>query len=257
MEQAYLSWLRPPYAELEPIHGSLNHSHNQPGVALVWMLNKQGCVNGELELVESRPRGVSLAVVLPPAATIQEIAPHLQRLSDIQPNAVLPFGRLALAPTIRTAIAGLPRNLPQAVSDYLWRHRIVTSARIRSEVRRIFELAPRTSTVNRLCRDLFMSRRTLGRHFDSFGLPVPSHWLQFARLLNVVLRSQSERTAVFKIAMSAGYPDGFTLSNQARRMTGFRPSEIRKLIGFEWLLERWLVLERSINDPSDGSSDLR
>jgi hypothetical protein len=59
--------------------------------------------------------------------------------------------------------------------------------------------------------------------------------------------------AVFKIALSAGYPDGFTLSNQLKRMTGYRPSQIRSLIGFEWLLERWLDVERTRAERRDST----
>lgn len=255
MRSPNLFWLRPPYTSLEPAQRPFCASVQTPGNALIWYFNRKSCDDGEIEALEKRPRGVSLAVVLPQPHAIHDVASFLHRVSDLQPNAVLPAGGLASPLAIRNALSGLPRNLPRLVTDYLWRHRIITSARIRNEVRRIFELAPRTSTVNGLCRDLYLSRRTLGRHFDSLDLPVPSHWLQFARLLNVVLRAQSERIAVFKIAMSAGYPDGFTLSNQLKRMTGFRPSEIRSYVGFEWLLERWLEFERQQGDCSKGSSD--
>jgi AraC-like DNA-binding protein len=236
--------LEPPYISLRPIEPTRELQVSMLGTAMVWFLTAAGINAGESEQVERRPRGMSLAIILPPADEIAAVASHLHRIGGLDPNAVLPGGDFATPNKIRMALAGLPRNLPAAVSNYLWRHRLVTSITARNEIRRIFELAPRTSTINRLCRDLYLSRRTLGRHFESCGLPVPSHWLQFARVLNVMLRAQCERQAVFKIALSAGYPDGFTLSNQLKRMTGFRPSEIRHYLGFEWLLERWLEMER-------------
>src|SRR6185503_2219759 len=98
------------------------------------------------------------------------------------------------------------------VTEYLARHAVVTDRNVLAEIRRIFDLAPRTPTIALLCRHLYTSRRTLGRHFEACELPVPSHWLQFARLIHVILRAQAESTAIFRLATRAGYPDGFTLS---------------------------------------------
>ena len=42
------------------------------------------------------------------------------------------------------------------------------------EVKRIFELAPEISSVTKLARRMYTSRRTLGRHFALSGVPVPS-----------------------------------------------------------------------------------
>lgn len=250
-----LFWLEAPYDTFRYIDRAGKLDLISPGTAVVWFITPTGVQSDELEWVASRPRGVSLAVILPPANEIGLIAPFLYQIGDLHPNAVLPMGGLTTPRHVRSALSGLPRNLPFAVASYLWRHRLVTNVKARSEITRIFELAPRTSTINRLCRDLYLSRRTLGRHFESCALPVPSHWLQFARLLHVVLRAQSERLAVFKIALSAGYPDGFTLSNQLKRMTGFRPSEIRGFVGFEWLVDSWLDLERQRRGNSTGSTN--
>jgi AraC-like DNA-binding protein len=121
------------------------------------------------------------------------------------------------------------------------------------EIQRIFHMAPTTTTVSALCRGMYLSRRTLGRHFEARGLPVPSHWLQFARLTHVLLRAQAERAALFRLALAAGYPDGFTFSNQVKRLTGVRPSEARSLIGYEWLVEAWLSQEKQLRDQKESS----
>jgi AraC-like DNA-binding protein len=239
-----LYWLDAPYDVFRSAADLSHYPVAKPGTALVWVLTADTFDSSDITLIDDRPRGISLAIVLPPPDEIHAVARHLNQIAALEPNAVLPAGDLATPQFIRHALAGGPKCLPKAVSRYLARHRIVTSSLALSEIVRIFELAPRTSTINKLCRDLFLSRRTLGRHFEACGIPVPSHWLQFARLLHVVLRAQSERLAMFKIALSAGYPDGFTLSNQLKRMIGYRPREVRQLIGFEWLLERWLHLEK-------------
>jgi hypothetical protein len=34
------------------------------------------------------------------------------------------------------------------------------------------------------------------------------------------------------------------MSNQMKRLIGHRPSEVRELLGWEWLVEAWLKQER-------------
>ena len=46
-----------------------------------------------------------------------------------------------------------------------------------------------------------------------------------------------------RTASRHGYPDGFSLSNQMKRLTGVRPSEVKERIGWEWVLERWIQRE--------------
>jgi hypothetical protein len=75
---------------------------------------------------------------------------------------------------------------------------------------------------------------------------VPSHWLQFARLLYVATKLQAdESTPVFRIATQFRYPDGFTMSNQMKRLVGCRPSDVRDCLGYEWFIEEWLKQERN------------
>jgi AraC-like DNA-binding protein len=95
-----------------------------------------------------------------------------------------------------------------------------------------------------LSRALYLSRRALGRRFVSRRLPVPSHWLQFSRLLRATIQLQRRRHTLEAVAMGLGYPDGFSLSNQMTRLTGVRPSMARERLGWEWLMEAWLGLER-------------
>jgi AraC-like DNA-binding protein len=250
IEGSRLAILAPPYEVLNPIDTKWEPPPGTNGVAIVWHVTSHAIISGEFEWIRNRPRGIACALVLPPAIEIPRIASFLSRLSDLEPNAVLPSGRLVTPRGLKTALSGGSQNLPRAVSAYLTRHRIVTSTQVRSEVFRIFQLAPNTATVSRLCRQMFLSRRTLGRHFGHHRLPVPSHWLQFARLLHVLMRSQTERVALFRLAVAAGYPDGFTFSNQVKRLTGVRPTEARALIGFEWLIEAWLAREARRRDQA-------
>jgi AraC-like DNA-binding protein len=245
MNGTTLNLASPPYQSLEPISVGWAPAPRLPGCAIVWNLCEESLLRGELEWILERPRGLGLVIVLPPAENIGSVARYLPRLSNAFPRAVLPSGPLATPPALDTALSLVPRNLPLAVTEYLARYSVVRDRNVLSEIRRVFELAPRTPTIALLCRHLYTSRRTLGRHFEACRLPVPSHWLQFARLLYVILKAQSEPTAIFRLATRAGYPDGFTLSNQMRRLIGWRPSELRSLYGFEWIMEEWLERERN------------
>ncbi len=250
MNQASLHLVRPPYLSMEPIEAGWKTVEPPRGFAIVWELCEEGLARGELDWILNRPRGLGLVIVLPPAEQIAPVARCIPRLSGTFPRAVLPAGPLSKFPALERSLSLIPRNIPLAVTDYLARHSIVRDSDVLTEIRRVFDLAPRTPTIAQLCRQLYTSRRTLGRHFEAYELPVPSHWLQFARLLNVTLKAQAEPTAIFRLATRAGYPDGFTFSNQMRRLLGWRPSELRTLYGFEWILEEWLGRERERNSRS-------
>ena len=242
-----LALFAPPYDSLQEINTAWTCPARPVATALVWRPQREGLALGELEFVEARPRGLSLIVVLPPPSEIHTIAEFLPRLGLLRPHAVMPsVGVLDQPPMLKSAFALAPRMLPDLVAWYLERHRIVADMVVRKEIKRIFELAPKTPTVSRLCREMYTSRRTLGRHFVVNQLPVPSHWLQFARILHIAVKSHTQRLAFARLAVAAGYPDGFTMSNQMKRLIGYRPSELRELYGYEWLIETWLERERSM-----------
>ena len=75
------------------------------------------------------------------------------------------------------------------------------------------------------------------------GLPVPSHWIHFGRVLRAALHLQKNNANLYSIACHLGYPDGFSLSNQMMRLTNLRPSLLRECFGWEWIVEAWLHTE--------------
>jgi AraC-like DNA-binding protein len=106
--------------------------------------------------------------------------------------------------------------------------------------------------VDGLARALYMSRRALGRRFMTRGLPVPSHWLHFGRILRGSIRLQDPHANLFSIGCDLGYPDGFAFSNQMKRLTGLRPSIMRECFGWEWIVESWLFREAESGNLSPG-----
>lgn len=247
------AWLRPqprlavfraPYLDFETID-----THWAPpeqplrGHALLWWLVDSRRQENEFEWLYERPPGLPLIVALPSARDISRAVPLLNYVSALEPRAILPIGRLLVPPRIREILAMPPKQLGETVTAYLTRRGLLMNDDIRREVRRTFELAGEVKSISRLALRLHSSRRTLGRHFEKAGLPVPSHWLQFARLLHVAIRLQNEATAAFRIAARFGYPDGFTMSNQMKRLIGARPTEVRRCLGWEWIIESWLCHE--------------
>jgi AraC-like DNA-binding protein len=136
-----------------------------------------------------------------------------------------------------------PRQIGATLTSYLTRRQLLTQDDIRRKVRKIFESVPEVTSVSKLARRLYTSRRTMGRRFAAAGLPVPSHWLQFGRLLQASFRLQDDRYTVGRVAARIGYPDGFTLSNQMKRLIDCRPSDVRHNLGWEWIVEMWIRTE--------------
>jgi AraC-like DNA-binding protein len=209
----------------------------------VWWLVDGIRQEPELERLRARPHGVPLIVLLPSASEIHRTLPALNSVTALHPRSVLPAVHLGSPEHLRTVLATPPRSVPDAVCRHLTRRGVLRSHAAQREVLRIFELAPEVSSITKLAKRLYASRRTLGRHFGGAGLPVPSHWLQFARLLHVCVLLQSDDAAIFRIATRLGYPDGFTMSNQMKRMIGYRPTEVREHLGWEWIVEAWLRRE--------------
>ena len=212
-----------PYHQLQNVEESLNPLRNiarVPGSALIWQL-EAGVQGRHVRMVGERPGGMALLIILPRA-------PYHDRPVESD-----------LAQILRKP----PENMSVAVTDYLkWRGIRIDRDTVHL-VRRTLELSADLNSVTALSRSLYLSRRALGRRFESRGLPVPSHWLQFGRLLRFAIRLQNSDESIYSIACGLGYPDGFAASNQMHRLFGFRPTEVREYLGWEWILEAWLRKE--------------
>jgi AraC-like DNA-binding protein len=241
-----ISLFAPPYENLSPCDPALPHRRVR-GQALVWYLHDADEQRDEYEWLLNRGPRMPLFVVLPPANAIAPILPIIPVLTQLHARGVLPNGPLDSIEPVRMLMRSAPRDLPAAILNYLMRRGLLRDARARSLVSKIFELAPTVPSISGLSRRLYTSRRSLGRFFESQQLPVPSHWLQFARLLYVATNLQANpNVPVFRIAIRMGYPDGFTMSNQMRRLVGCRPTDVRENLGYEWFIEEWLEKEGAV-----------
>ena len=235
---------RSPYTSYEPIDLGWSPDPLQPGGSLVWFMAPTASVYAEMEWVGDRPRSLPFFVVLPEPEDILPLATMLRRVPDLGPRGVLPgVGRTTMS-ALRTLLAAPPRALPTAVGDYLDEAGLLPDVATRLRVETIFAEAAHVRSIEGLAKKLCQSRRTLGRFFHDRGLPVPSHWLQFARILHVAIQLQNTRTNISRVSARYHFPDGFTMSNAMKRLTGYRPSFVREHLGWEWIVEAWLRGER-------------
>lgn len=244
-ESNELTVLSHPYQELIPVargRVQLKEAARMPGSALVWEMPERD-FEGNRSLVENRPGGLSLIVILPSADSIEAHPGIVQAIHRCRPHGLLPRHGIP-DPGDLLAVLSRPALDPAAeMTDYLAWRGLVVDRETTHLLRRIFELSGELRTVTALSRGLYMSRRALGRRLMTRGLPVPSHWLQISRILRLTSKLQNSRTSIFSLAYDAGYPDGFALSNQMQRLVGYRPSQIREYRGWEWVFEAWLRRE--------------
>lgn len=245
MSRAELKLLSHPYDRLESVvaeRDALKEVARVPGSALVWTLDADGYADTR-RLVEGRPGGLSLIVVLPEAVRIDADPNLIHAVQRCRPHGLLPQQEALEARDAAEVLRRPPLDLPVDVTDYLSWRGLVVDRDTTHLLRRIMELSSEIKSITALSRSLYLSRRALGRRLSTRGLPVPSHWLQLGRLLRLSSRLQNSEASIASIAYESDYPDGFSLSNQMQRLIGYRPSQVRDYLGWEWILEAWLRKE--------------
>ena len=236
-----------PYRHFVPLRAPVEFIRGGTGLkgsAVIWHPGT-GELTGDVEIARQRPAGVVLILVLPPASSLTAETDLLHVIGRCRPTAIVPHHEDVDPADMKTLIRRPPVDLPVEFTEYLaWRGLHVDRA-TRDIIRRTVRLAKDLTTIASLSRTIYLSRRALGRRFVSRGLPVPSHWLQFCRILHAVLRLQNSSQSLHAVACGLGYPDGFALSNQMHRLIGVRPSTARRCLGWEWVIEAWLQKERA------------
>lgn len=241
---ASLSLLVHPYRGLRLVHGGskqVRAEGRRPGSALVWHL-ADGIREQHIPVVRDRPGGLALIVVLPPAPRLGTEPDIMRVVEASHPQAILPHHEVALEDLVQV-LSRPPEDLAAEVTEYVTWRGISLDRETARLLRKTIALSAELRSISALSRSLYLSRRALGRRLLSRGLPVPSHWLQLGRLLRVTIRLQNSSESILSIGYELGYADAFSLSNQMYRLTGFRPSEAREYLGWEWLLEAWLRAE--------------
>jgi AraC-like DNA-binding protein len=243
-----LSLLSYPYHTLTPLTqgaAELRQRGREAGAALVWLM-AEGAHAATVDLISERPGGLALLIVLPPGSDVTMNSDVMSAVGRTRPHGILPFHPQPEAAELAQVLRRPPTDLGGEVTDYLSWRGIGVDRETAHVVRKIIDLSADLRSVSAVSRSLYLSRRAIGRRFLSRGLPVPSHWLQAARLLRVATRLQNSEATVGSIAVDVGYPDGFSVSNQMERLFGCRPTEARERLGWEWLVEAWLRREAEL-----------
>lgn len=242
---AQLNLLSHPYEQVVPLTGGrreMKAAARIPGSALIWAMGEGDYVKTQA-LVEQRPGGLALIAIFPRAADISTDPDVVQVVQRCRPHGLLPYHIGPVARDLAQVLRRPAIDLAADVTDYLSWRGLVVDRETTHLIRRIIELSAEIRSITALSRSMYLSRRALGRRLLSRGLPVPSHWLQVARMLRLASRLQNSDASVFSIAYESGYPDGFSVSNQMHRLIGCRPSQVREYLGWEWILEAWLRRE--------------
>lgn len=246
VSHASYAFLTHPYARLESValgSADLRARARIPGSALVWTMASADVAAGQLALLRRRPGGLALLVILPPDADVNARPRLGPSLHHLRPQGILPFHPEPDPSDLSQVLRRPPVDLAADVTDYIrWRGLGIDRDTARL-IRRILDLSGELRSITSVSRSMYLSRRALGRRLTQQGLPVPSHWLQVGRLLRVAIRLQNSDATVSSVAFELGYPDGFSLSNQMERLLGHRPTEVRRRLGWEWLIEAWLRRE--------------
>lgn len=240
-----LSLLSYPYEELRAVIGGgkqLALEGRRPGSCLVWEM-AAGRHEQVASIARGRPGGLPLIVVLPPDAHMPTEEALVRTIQEVRPQGILPYHGTLSPEEIAAVLRQPPEDLGAEITDYLRWRGIALDRETTRLIRKTVALSAELRSISALARSLYLSRRALGRRFMARGLPVPSHWLHFARLLRVAIRLQNSQESVLSVGYELGYPDAFALSNQMARLTGYRPTEARMYLGWEWLLEAWLRQE--------------
>lgn len=240
-----LCLLTHPYSSLRPLTKGpkeMRQVGREPGSALIWLM-ACGRHPATTRMVADRPGGLALLVVLPPVADVTLETDVMMDVERARPHGILPFHPRPDPRDLAQVLRRPPADLGGEVIEYLHWRGLGVDRDTAHVIRKIIDLSADLRSVSGVSRSLYLSRRALGRRLMSWGLPVPSHWLQAARLLRVTTRLQNSDATVSSVAAGMGYPDGFSVSNQMERLFGCRPTEARERLGWEWLLEAWLRRE--------------
>lgn len=251
-----VSLLGPPYSHLQDLDLADPVQPREGGWIMAWNLEADDWSDAT-ELVANRLAGVALVIILSRDDDRAGLIRILRAIQETRPQAVMPHHNAPKPEEIAQVIRRPPVSLASSVSDYMRWRGISLAPATRNTIRRVFELSARLSTITELARNLYMSRRALGRKFRKGGLPVPSHWLHIARLIRAALKLQNSTESLFQVATSLGYPDGFSMSNQMHRLCRVRPQEARKRYGWEWIFECWLAREMAIGAVTSNVVEAR
>ena len=237
--------IAPPYQERVSLRAAPGTDMEVP-FGSVLGLEVTGAASDWLEIERAVDTLRRLSTVTP---VVLMIDPHAQdllyvasRAARLPVRAVLFRGEPTAGP-LRQQMTQ-PARLETDVLEWLALRGVRLTPMTAHLIGQIFSHASRYNEVVPLLRDLGNPESSARFRCRKKRLPSPGRWLHVARALRAAFRIQAEpNRSLLALAHELGYSDHSALSNQMQRVFRLRPGEIRKVLGWEWLLDRWLVAE--------------
>lgn len=84
--------------------------------------------------------------------------------------------------------------------------------------------------------------RSVRRRLSDAGFPTPRRFVELGETLRAVMRIQGEpQTSIERIALQSGLSAASTLRRRTRRLFALPPSDFRGTLGWEWVVQRWML----------------
>ena len=234
----------PPYDRYEAVHDlSALAPRDLPDAALLAIgldPGRQGWGETAALVSQLRARFPAAPVVLrvAPGADADDLE-RARRAGELRVRAVAVEGE-PLRALLRKSLTN-PIGMPDEVEQWLPIRLPGLAPGVGQMIGLIVRLAPGFTEVSALLGTLGHAERTVRTWFRRAAVPGPGKWLAAAHAVHAALRLQAEESLpLLTIAVECGYSDHSSLSRQSLRLFGVRPGAIRRTLGWEWLLDRWL-----------------
>ncbi len=189
-----------------------------------------------------RRQAVACPVVLMIDPQAEDLLFAATRMARLPVRAVL-FRGEPIPGTLRRQITR-PPNLAEDVVEWMGLRGVRLTPVTAHLIRQIFARASDYQEIVPLLREMGNPESSARFRCRKKRLPSPGRWLHAARALNAAFRIQSDQgRSLLRIAQELGYADHSALSNQMLRVFRLRPGAVRKILGWEALLDRWIAAE--------------
>jgi hypothetical protein len=253
-EQA-IALLRPPYDRIEHQTGwsSLDARSGAPGliagIQVEQPLESYADLDDTIRRLRHHAPAIPVVLLLRlPAEDGLFVAAHAARAGV---RAVVWSGQ-PIGEALRKSLTE-ESSLAEDVVEWLGLYGLRLSPLVSSLLLQIVANGPRHDSLTSLLTSIGIPETSARFRMHKKRLPPPSRWFQVARALHAALRIQGEpRTCLMRLAHQLGYADHSALSQLVNRAFGVRPGMIRGTLGWEWLMERWIRLQRIAPSPRAG-----
>ena len=250
--------LRPPYTDRLALRAPEGSEAEALAFGAIVGIEVWGPVTdwSELErtIVSLRRRWVASPLVLTIDPQAEDLLFVATRVARLPVRAVL-FRGEPISDTLRRQVTR-PSNLAEDVVEWLGLRGVRLTPVTAHLIRQIFARAPNFHEIVPLLREMGNPESSARFRCRKKRLPSPGRWLHAARALNAAFRIQAEQgRSLLRIAQDLGYADHSALSNQMLRVFRLRPGAVRRILGWEPLLDRWLAAEAGKSrrsPPRDG-----